>query len=114
MKTKETSRKFVEKTIATLKKNLLIQNADDCFGYYYDCEFNDTTFRLPIYDMVFTFHNGFWQIESYYHYCQIVMHDGDYFWLRRLTFDIARALGQDKAWYAAEYYTWNGGGMQKA
>lgn len=37
------------------------------------------------------------------------MHQGDYFLLRWLTYDIARALGEDEAWYAAEYYTWNGG-----
>jgi len=37
---------------------------------------------------------------------------GDHFWLRQLTFDIARALGQDEAWYAEEYYTWNGGGCE--
>lgn len=109
---KETSKKFVEKTIAALKKNLLIQNVDDCFEYRYDSEFNETTFTLPIYNVEFTLHNGFWQIESFYHYCQIVMHDGDYFWLRRLTFDIARALGQDEAWYAEEFYTWNGNGCE--
>lgn len=51
-------------------------------------------------------------MESFYHYCQIVMHDGDYFGLRRKTFDIARALGQKEAWYAEEYYTWNGGNIE--
>ncbi len=35
------------------------------------------------------------------------------FWLRRLTFDIARALGQNEAWYAEEYYTWNGGNIDE-
>ncbi len=109
---KEASKAFVLKTIAQLKKNLLIQEVDDCFSYYYDDEYNETTFRLPIYDVEFTLHNGFWQIESFFHYCQIVMHQGDYFWLRRITFDIAMALGQDEAWYAAEYYTWNGGGCE--
>lgn len=109
---KETSKKFVEKTIAALKKNLLIQNVDDSFEYRYDSESNETTFTLPIYNVEFTLHNGFWQIESFFHYCQIVMHDGDYFWLRRLTFDIARALGQDEAWYAEEFYTWNRDGCE--
>lgn len=106
---KKTSKKFVEETITALKKNLLIQNADDGFEYNHDCEVNETTFRLPIYDVEFTLHNGFWQIESFYHYCQIVIHDG----LRRLTFDIAKALGQNEAWYAEEYYTWNGNGCEK-
>ena len=62
--------------------------------------------------MELSLHNGFWKMESFYHYCQIVMHDGDYFGLRRKTFDIARALGQKEAWYAEEYYTWNGGNIE--
>lgn len=106
---KNASKAFVIKTIKQLKKNLHIQ---ENFTFRYDEEFNETTFRLPFYDVEFTLHNGFWQIESYYHYCQLVMHRGDYFWLRRLTFDLARALGQDEAWYATEYYTWNGDGCE--
>ncbi len=104
----EKSKKFVEKTIATLKKNLLIQNVDDCFEYRHDCEFGETTFRLPIYDVEFTLHNGFWLIEPFCHYCQIAMHDNGYFRLRQLIFDIAKALGKDEAWHAEEFYTWNG------
>lgn len=49
----------------------------------------------------------FWEINSFFHYCQIVMHEGTHFWLRELTFDLARALGQDEAWYAEEFFTWN-------
>lgn len=109
---KKASKDFVMKTIERLKKNLLIQEVDDCFDYHHIDDYNETTFRLPIYDVEFTLHNGFWQIESFFHYCQIVMHHGDYFWLRRITFDIARALGQDEAWYAEEYYTWNGNGCE--
>lgn len=109
---KKAAKAFVVNTIERLKKNLLIQEVDDYFEYNYDDDYNATTFSLPIYDVEFTLHNGFWQIESFYHYCQIVMHHGDHFWLRRLTFDIARALGQDEAWYAEEYYTWNGGGCE--
>lgn len=109
---KEASKKFVERTITALKKNLLIQNVDDCFEYHYDSESNEIIFTLPIYNVEFTLHNGFWQIDSFYHYCRIIMHDGDYFHLRQLTFDIARALGQDEAWYAEEFYTWNGDGCE--
>lgn len=109
---KNASKDFVMKTIKRLKNNLLIQEEDECFEYQYLEDYNETTFRLPIYDVQFTLHNGFWEIDSFSHYCQIVMHHGDYFWLRRLTFDIARALGQDEAWYAEEYYTWNGGGCE--
>lgn len=41
------------------------------------------------------------------------MHHGDYFWLRCITFDIAKALGESEAWYAEEYYTWNGGNIEE-
>lgn len=106
---KKASKAFVFETIDCLKQNLLIHD-DQKFFYRYDKESNEFTFKLPIYDVQFILHNGFWQIESYYHYCQIVMHQGDYFWLRLLTYDIARALGQNEAWYATEYYTWDGCG----
>lgn len=42
------------------------------------------------------------------------MHHGDYFWLRELTFDLARALNQSEAWYAEEFYTWNGGPLEES
>ena len=103
----QATEEFVKKTMRQLKENLLIQAADDLWEYNYDED--ETTFKLPVYDVEFTLHNVFWQIESYYHYCQIVMHHGGYFWLRRMTFDIARALNQEEAWYAEEFYTWNGG-----
>lgn len=99
---------FVKGTIGRLKKNLQIRPEYDLWEYNYDED--EIMFKLPVYDVEFYLHDGFWQIESYYHYCQIVMHQGDYFWLRRMTFDIARALGQEEAWYAEEFYTWNGGG----
>ncbi len=105
----EASMDFVEQTIECLKRNLLINCSADKFGLhdeFYDNE-HEIIFRLPVYDVEFTLRNGFWQIESYFHYCQIVMHDGDNFWLRRMIFDIAKALGQSEAWHAAEYYTWN-------
>ncbi len=91
----QATEEFVKKTMSQLKKNLLIQADDDHWEYNYDED--ETTFKLPVYDVEFTLHNVFWQIESYYHYCQIVMHHGDYFWLRRMTFDIARALNQEEA-----------------
>lgn len=105
---REASRAFVNETIKRLKQNLFIYEEDEEFQYRYDEGLDETTFKLPVYDFEFILQNGFWQIESYYHYCQIAMHHGDYFRLRRMTFDIARALGQDEAWYATEYYTWNG------
>lgn len=103
---------FVKETIDRLKKNLHIYGVDDEFELNEDdCGF--ISFRLPVYDVEFNLHNGFWDVESFYHYCQIVMHQGDYFWLRRKTYDIARALEQNEAWYAEEYYTWNGGNIEE-
>lgn len=102
------SKAFVLETIDRLKQNLFIHD-DQNFFFYYDEESNEFTFKLPIYDVRFYLHNGFWQIESYYHYCQLVMHKNG-FWLRQLTYDIARALGQNEAWYATEYFTWDGCG----
>lgn len=103
---------FVKETIERLKKNLYIYGVDDEF--YLREELDTIIFRLPIYDVEFELHNGFWDVESYYHYCQIVMHQGDYFWLRRKIFDIVRALSQNEAWHAAEYYTCNGGNIEDA
>ena len=100
---------FAKKTIEHLKKELLIQNPNESFELQYDEDCSEIRFKLPIYDIEFTLHNGFWQIESYLHYCQLVMHQDDYFWLRWLTYDIVRALGKKEAWYAEECYTWNGG-----
>lgn len=102
---------FVNKTIQRLKNNLHIYGVDDKFNLR-DVD-GIISFHLPNYDVDFELHNGFWVIESYYHYCQIVMHHGEYFWLRRKTFDIAKALGQNEAWYAVEYYTWNGGNIEE-
>lgn len=112
VKDKKAAMVFVDETIQRLKKNLHIYGVDDEFGLRE--EYDTLIFRLPVYDVDFELHNGFWDVESYYHYCQIVMHDGDYFWLRRKIFDIVRALGQEEAWHATEYLTWNGGNIEEA
>lgn len=112
VKNRDAALKYTKDAIERLKKNLHLYGTDDEFEITddYDC----FTFSVPVYDVELSLHNGFWDMESFYHYCQIVMHDGDYFWLRCATFDIARALGQNEAWYAEEYYTWNGGNIEDA
>lgn len=101
--------RFVTQTMSHLSKTLHIPfESEDKWDLRYDKDIAEISFRLPIYEVEFFLHKGFWQIESYYHYCHIVMHHGTYFWLRALTFDLAMALGQKEAWYAEEYYTWNG------
>ena len=99
---------FTLKTIENLKKNLLIRVPND--DYFEICQESknkppDTSFKLPVYDVDFNLHSGFWRVESYYHYVRIIMHHGNYFHLRRMSFDIARALKKEEAWYAEELYT---------
>ena len=62
---------FVKSTMDRLIKNLQIQAEEDSWELNFDED--EITFRLPVYDVEFNLHDGFWQIESYYHYCQIVM-----------------------------------------
>lgn len=111
---REASIAFTRATIEKLRNRLCFVETEDDFELTYDEETNETQFRLPICEIEFTLHNGFWQIESFNHYCQLVMHQGNYFWLRREIFDIVKALDQDEAWHAEEFYTWNGGGFEKA
>lgn len=103
---REAARKYAEKTIAHLKKELYLYGMDAEWEML--DEYN-RVFMMPLYDLEFTLHDGFWAIESFYHYCQIVMHNGNHFWLRRKIYDIARVLGQEEAWHADERYSWNGG-----
>lgn len=100
---KETRKQYAEQTLKTLKEKLWIE--DDVSVYVDECF--ETSFR--IYDVEFILRNGFWQIESYYHYVQLLYCIDDYFFLRSMVFDVARTLGQSEAWHAVEYYTWNGG-----
>lgn len=110
----EASMKFVLDTIQLLKDKLHLDDSLESFNLYFDkdCD-GEITFRVPLYDVEFTLHRKCWQIESYYHYCQIVMHSGDYFWLREMMYDIATALGNDEMWHAEEYFTWNGGPLEE-
>ena len=105
---------FVKETIDKLKQNLLIGDADGIIEVNYDGEDNKTTIELPVYDVTFYLHNGFWDIESYYRYSDIVFAHNGMFYLRRLTFDIAKALGEYEAWYTDEFHTWNGNFIDNA
>lgn len=111
----EASLAFAKETIGILRNKLFISEPEESFFLnQVDCDGQmETTFSLPFYDLDFTLHNGFWQIESYYHYIQILVHNGGDFWLRCRIFDIVRALGQEEAWHAKEYYTWNGHGCEE-
>lgn len=75
----------------------------------YKIDEEDLKFCLPSDGMDFYLCNGYWCVESYNHYCQLTMHQGEYFWLREAIFSIAEDLGQHEVWHAQEFYTWNGG-----
>lgn len=109
---RDASLRYVLDTINLLKSKLALDEDIDAFELNVDDDYNEITFCIPLYDVQFTLHNGFWQIESYYHYCQIVMLTGDKLWLREMISDIVRSLGQDEIWHAEEYYTWNGGPIE--
>lgn len=99
-------REYILSTISLLKERLCIFQDLDSFEVDYD-DIGLASFHLPVYDVKFLLFNGFWDIEPNCHYCQIVIHRGNYFALRRIIYDIARALGRQEAWHVQEYYTWN-------
>lgn len=101
----EATWKFVLQTANMLKKALDIEADDEDWEF---CK-EEMRFNLPEWDWEFSLRKGFWIVESFDHYCQIVMHRGRYFWLRDNVYKIAQLLGQDEAWYTQEFYTWNGG-----
>lgn len=110
---RKAARRFVDQTKRLLRDKLLMQSVGWPYETFYDKSSNEKFFRLPVYNVEFYLHNGFWQIESYHHYCQIMYQAYHDFYLRRLCFDLANVLGQDEAWYAEEYYTWNGYGCEE-
>lgn len=102
------ARMFCEKTRDRLWSSLLLDSCvdEDKKGsvYYLDDEYG-FAIRIPYHDIELELRSGCWEIESYYHYVQLVL--GNH--LRHLVFDIVHALEQTEAWHAAENYTWNGG-----
>ena len=103
--------KYTLKTIDLFKTTFAIGDDIESFDLRIDEDFSEIRFDDPSSGATFFLHNGFWQIESYNHYCQIVMHDGDYFWLREMIYTFVRLLGQTDVWHAEEFYTWNGGNI---
>lgn len=105
---------FVFQTIEQQKEKLCLRGVEDVFRTDFDEEFHEYWFRVPYYDVEIYLHDGCWRIESYFSYHQLFMPYGDNFHIRRVIYDLARALGQSEAWHAAEYYTWNGDGLELA
>lgn len=97
--------KFILQTINMLKKALKIKVDEQDW----ELDKEEMKFTLPTWNWEFYLRKGFWVIESYDHYCQIVMHRGRYFWLRESVYKIANLLEQEEAWHTQEFYTFNGG-----
>lgn len=99
---------FCEKTRDRLWSSLLLDSCVDVEKkgsvYYMDDEYG-FVIRIPYNDIELELRSGCWEIETFYHYVQLVL--GNH--IRNLVFDIVHALDQTEAWHAAEYYTWNGG-----
>lgn len=110
VKNHEAAKKYLLQTLELLKEKFCIHldNDDwDMFELQLD-DIDEMRFRLPTFDCTFFLRDGFWQIESYFHYCQLLWAIDNEYWLSKWIFDIARVLGQKEAWHAEEYYTWNG------
>ena len=108
VKNHEAAKKYLLQTLELLKEKFCIHlDNDDARFEIRDEDVEDLMFRLPPYKCEFYLRDGFWQIESYFHYNQLVWPVNDVYWLRDMIYDIARALGQNEVWHATEYYTWN-------
>lgn len=96
---------YLKRTIERLNYYFMINNAEECYIDDEELYFCYTPLKMDFY-----LHDGFWQIESYYPFSQIIMHLKGDLGLRKITYRIAKALGQEEAWYATDYLTWNGYG----
>lgn len=84
---------------------------------YMSDEICDTeySFSLPFFvDAKFDLHCGYWDIETFFHYCRYFLYNLDNMGRKRVhqrevLFDIARILGYDEGWVCDEYHSWNSG-----
>ena len=88
---------YIQKTIRLLKEKFCIHLKDEDPRFEIYCEdLDDVRFTLPPYSCMFFLREGFWQIESNYHYCRLFMPYDNVYRLRDYIYDIARALGQNE------------------
>ena len=68
-----------------------------------------TYLRLKYYGVDIFLKNGFWDIETYDHYCQYFnrWEDGRLH-VREIVFDVIRMFGVRECWVCDEYHSWNG------
>ena len=96
VKSHKAAKKFLLQTLELLKEKFCVHlDNDDSRFEIRDEDVEDLIFRLPPYKCEFYLRDGFWQIESYFHYNQLVWPVNDVYWLRDMIYDIARVLGQN-------------------
>ena len=107
VKNYKAAKKYLLQTLKMLKEKFCIHlDNDDARFEIRDEDVEDLMFRLPPFACDFYLRDGFWQIESNYHYCQLIWPIDGVYWLHDRIYDIARALGQTEAWHAEEYHTY--------
>ena len=72
----------------------------NCHTYIDDDGF-EVTINIP--EGLVRLHPGFWEVFIPYHYVQLFLHDGNWFWIRDMVFNLVLALGVKEAWYCDEY-----------
>lgn len=108
VKNYKAAKKYLLQTLKMLKEKFCIHlDNDDARFEIRDEDVEDLMFRLPPFACDFYLRDGFWQIESNFHYCKLVWPIDGVYWLHDRIYDIARALGQTEAWHADEFHTWN-------
>lgn len=115
----------LDETIAQVKKyfrgrerfvtSRIVEREDSDSKYVPKDDFDTIySFCVPYFDAEFELHCGYWDIETYYHYCRYFLYTIDNTGqkcviLRNVFFDIARILGYDEGWVCDEYHSWNCG-----
>lgn len=109
VKNHKAAKKYLLLTLELLKEKFCIHldSSDGRFKILSE-DTNEMCFCFFPFDYTFFLRDGFWQIESNFKIHQLVKKDKENnYWLRNSVYDIARALGQNEAWHAEEFYTWN-------
>lgn len=115
--------RYLDETIAQVKSyfrgkerfvtNRMVEREDmDYANEYSDDEDTIYSFEIPILDAELELRSGYWDVETYVHYCRYFLYRLDKIGykrvhLRETCFDIARILGYDEAWVCDEFHSWN-------
>ena len=110
--------------VCVYREDLFFEDSIEKYGWYDSLllppdEFYPATFviRLNRYDVTIFLRHGFWEVESYYKFFQIISQADGTIWLREYIYDIVKALGANEVWHADEYHidnvTFNVSGSNK-